>query len=70
MKKTYQVPDMECSMCAMHLEVLEDELPGIRFIKASYHQQSLTVDFDEKTIDEGTLLRAVKEKGYTLIEKA
>ncbi len=31
MKKTFEVPDMECLNCAMHLESLEDELHGSAF---------------------------------------
>lgn len=67
MKKAYSVPDMECSMCVMHLEALEDEIPGIRSVKASYHQQRMEVDFDETVVDEETIIKAIKEKGYTVV---
>ena len=38
MKKIFRVPDMECPNCAMHLEGLEDELPGVKRVAASYKQ--------------------------------
>jgi copper chaperone CopZ len=65
MKKTYAVPDMHCANCAMRLESIEDELPGIARIDASYHKQQMIVEFDEKQVSEAQILEAVKKKGYT-----
>ncbi len=64
MKKTYSVPDMHCSNCVMKLEGLEDDLPGIREVNASYHKQQMVIDFDEARISEAQILEAVKKKGY------
>ena len=65
-KKTFKIPDMHCSNCAMRLEGIEDELPGIRQIKASYHQQTLEVFFDENQVDEEAIRQAVQRAGYSL----
>ena len=35
-KKTFKVPDMSCTNCAMKLESLEDTLEGVKEINASY----------------------------------
>ncbi|MFZ5880020.1 MAG: heavy-metal-associated domain-containing protein [Chloroflexota bacterium] len=64
LKKTYSVPDMHCSNCSMKLEGIEDDLPGIREINASYHKQQMTVVFDEAQVSEEQILAAVKKKGY------
>ena len=56
---------MHCSNCAMRLEALEDDLPGIQQIKASYHRQTLEVAFDERQLDETVFLEAVRKAGYT-----
>lgn len=63
-KKTYKIPDMHCSNCAMKLESLEDDLPGIKEINASYHKQQMVVEFDEAQISEAQILSAVAKKGY------
>jgi len=63
-KKTYKIPDMHCSNCALKLESIEDDLPGIREINASYHKQQMTVEFDEKQVSEAQVLAAVAKKGY------
>jgi copper chaperone CopZ len=48
----------------MKLESIEDDLPGIREINASYHKQQMTVEFDEMQVSEEQILAAVKKKGY------
>ncbi len=66
MKKTYTVPDMHCANCVMRLEALEDELPGIKCIDASYHRQHMLVEFDETQVSEAQIIEAARKKGYTL----
>jgi copper chaperone CopZ len=64
-KKTYSIPDMHCSNCSMRLESIEDDLPGIKEINASYHKQQMTVEFDESQVSEEQILTAVMKKGYS-----
>lgn len=63
-KKVYSIPDMHCANCSMRLESIEDDLPGIREINASYHKQQMAVEFDETQVNEEQILSAVKKKGY------
>jgi copper chaperone CopZ len=64
MKKTFRVPDMECPNCAMHLEGLEDELLGIKCIKASYKKQMMEVEFDESLLSVEQIIAAANALGY------
>lgn len=66
MKKTYLIANMECPNCAMILESIEDKLPGIKEISASYHKGQMMVDFDEKVVSETQILAEVARKGYQL----
>jgi copper chaperone CopZ len=66
-KTTYRVPDMHCSSCSMTLEGLEDELPGITHISASYHKQRLDVEYDERQLSSAQIIASAAELGYTLI---
>lgn len=66
MKVTYHIPDMHCSSCVMRLESMEDELPGITSVNASYHRQEMVVDFDPEIITQEQLLKAVIAKGYSV----
>ena len=65
-KKTYSILDMQCSNCSMILESIEDDLPGITEINASYHKQQMTVVFDESRVSEEQILAAVTKKGYSI----
>jgi len=58
------IPDMHCSSCAMKLEGIEDDLPGIIKIKASYHRQTLELEYDEAQVNEAQILQAVEHLGY------
>ena len=63
-KKTFKVPDMSCTNCAMKLESLEDTLDGVREINASYHKLQMTVEYDESKLSEEQIIAAVQKKGY------
>jgi copper chaperone CopZ len=65
-----RIPDMHCSSCAMKLEGIEDELPGILKIKASYHKQTLEVEYDEEQVSEAQILHEVERLGYTPLKSA
>ena len=55
---------MHCSNCAMNIESIEDDLPGIKQISASYQKGQMVVEFDEAKVSENQILEAVKERGY------
>jgi copper chaperone CopZ len=63
-KKTFKVPDMSCTNCAMKLESLEDALDGVKEINASYHKLQMTVEYDESKLTDEQIIAAVKKKGY------
>lgn len=64
-KQTFSVPDMHCPNCSMKLESIEDDFDGIRKIVASYHKQSMTVEYDETKVSAEQIVAAAKKKGYT-----
>jgi copper chaperone CopZ len=66
-KKTFKVPDMTCSNCAMKLESLEDTLDGVREINASYHKLQMVVEYDETKLTEEQIIVAVNRKGYRAV---
>ena len=64
-KKTFRVTDMHCTNCAMRIEEIEDDLPGIRQVSASYQKMQMIVEYDDSKVSEAQILEAIKEKGYT-----
>ena len=66
-KKTFKIPDMTCTNCAMKLESLEDTLDGVKAINASYHKLQMEIVYDEKKLTDEQIIAAVKKKGYQAI---
>ena len=46
LKKTFKIPDMTCTNCAMKIEALEDDLDGVKEINASYHKLEMVIEYD------------------------
>jgi mercuric ion transport protein len=62
---TFQVKDMTCVNCAMRLQGLEDELPGVVLVDASYTKQKMVVKYDETRVSPQQIIFAVRDLGYT-----
>lgn len=63
-KKTYRVEGMHCPNCAMNVESIEDDLPGIKQVSASYQKERMVVEFDEAKVSEAQILAALEKRGY------
>jgi len=63
-KKTFKIPDMTCTNCAMKLESLEDSLEGVKEVNASYHKLQMVIEYDESKLSEEQIVAAVNKKGY------
>ncbi len=66
-KQLFRVPEMYCSTCVISLEGLEDSLPGIKRVSASYHKQQMEVIYDETELSEAAIIAAAAELGYFLV---
>lgn len=66
-KKTFKVPDMTCTNCAMKLESLEDTLDGVKEVNASYHRLQMEIIYDETKLTDEQIIAAVKKKGYQAV---
>jgi len=65
-RKVFKVLDMQCTNCPMIIESIEDVLPGILNISASYHKQQVVVDYDDALLSEKQIISAIEKKGYTV----
>ena len=65
LKKTFHVSDMHCSNCAMKIESLEDDLPGVKSVSASYQKSLVVVEFDEMVLTIEEIIQAIKKQGYS-----
>ena len=49
----------------MKIESLEDDLPGVKCVSASYTKSLVVVEFDEIRLTTEDIIRAIKKQGYT-----
>jgi copper chaperone len=66
-KAIFQVTGMHCPSCVMLVESIEDDLPGIQRVKASYQKARMEVEYDETVVSEAQIIAAVIQKGYEAI---
>lgn len=64
-KLVFKIDDMHCVNCAMRLQELEDTMPGVTQVDASYRQGKMTVLFDETTVTTEQIIAEVNKIGYT-----
>jgi copper chaperone CopZ len=50
----------------MKLEGLEDSLPGVAMVEASYRKGRMVVEYDESMLGEAAIQAAVEHMGYTV----
>jgi copper chaperone CopZ len=48
----------------MNIEGIEDDLPGIKQVSASYQKGRMVVEFDEAKVSEEQILAEVGKRGY------
>ncbi len=65
-KQIFRVTDMHCTNCAMRLEGLEDDLPGVKRVRASYRSQQMEVEFDDGVVSVDQIMAAIQHLGYTV----
>jgi copper chaperone CopZ len=63
-KRLFRVEGMHCSNCPMAVESIEDDLPGIKRVSASYQKGQMVVEFDESKVSEAQIIAAVEKRGY------
>ena len=65
-KQVFRVLDMHCTNCVMTIEGLEDDLPGVKSVRASYQRGTVEVEYDEKRLTEAKIKDAIAALGYTV----
>jgi copper ion binding protein len=65
-KQVFRVTDMHCSNCVMRIEGLEDDVPGVQRVRASYKKQQVEVEFDDTKVSATQIAAAIQKLGYTV----
>ena len=65
MKEKFDVGGMTCSACSAHVEKAVNKLDGVNSASVNLIQNSMMVDFDHSSLNEGDIIKAVSDAGYT-----
>ena len=66
-KQIFKVEDMHCANCAIKIESIEDDLPGVKEVNASYVRQQMIVEYDENLVNVDEIIAAVRKRGYRAV---
>ncbi|XAZ81907.1 heavy metal translocating P-type ATPase (plasmid) [Fibrella sp. ES10-3-2-2] len=66
-KQTFPVLEMTCAACAVSVESMLTNTPGVQKAAVNYANQSATVEYDPKAIDQEGLQQAIRSIGYDLV---
>ncbi len=69
MKKTIQMEELVCPMCAQKIETALKKAPGVQSAAVLYNASKAKVEFDEAQTDLKTLEGVIEGLGYVVIHK-
>jgi copper chaperone CopZ len=67
LKKRFRIQDMHCVGCAMTIDGVVEDLPGVKSATTSYARQNLDVEFDEKRLTDQQIVDAIQAAGYRVV---
>ena len=63
-QERYDVTGMTCAACQAHVQKAVSGLPGVRQVSVNLLKNSMTVDYDESSLDGRRIVEAVEKAGY------
>lgn len=67
MKKSIQMEELVCPMCAQKIESALQKAPGVQSASVLYNASKARVEFDEDTITLDALKKIITDLGYVVI---
>lgn len=68
MKKTIQMEELVCPMCAQKIETALKKIPGVESATVLYNASKAKVEFDETKTNIDELIRVITGLGYVVIK--
>lgn len=63
-KQTFDITGMTCSSCSAHIEKAVKNLDGTKDVAVSLMSNTMTVEYDDKTLNADKIIKQVEEEGY------
>ena len=65
MKVILKLTNMHCTSCAILIDTVLEELPGVKSSKTSYADNQVEVEFDPTLVNVNQILQVIENEGYT-----
>mgnify|MGYP001577558401 FL=1 len=60
---------MDCGSCAVSIEMLLKNQPGVKSAKVNFYSKEATIEFDDAQFNFQEVEKIINQMGYTLTEK-
>jgi len=60
----FELTNISCSSCAMHIEGLEDDIEGIEKVDVNFKKRVMKVQYDPEAVTPEMIMTAVTKMGY------
>ncbi len=68
MKKIFKIEGMTCSACSAAVERATGKLNGVKKSEVNLAAEKMTIEFDERLINQEAIFQAVAKAGYKALE--
>lgn len=66
-KKRFQIQGMHCVGCAMTVDGVVEDLPGVKSATTNYARQVADVEYDENKVTDAQIIAAIQDAGYKAV---
>ncbi|MEX2141921.1 MAG: heavy-metal-associated domain-containing protein [Pirellulales bacterium] len=66
MKTQFHLDGIHCDGCATSIKQVLASTAGVRNADVSFHGKTVTIDFDDQTVQQKTLVKKVQDLGYAV----
>lgn len=67
--KNYSIKGMDCGSCAVSIEMLLKNQPGVKSAKISFDNKEAIIEFDDTQFNFKEVEKIINQMGYTISEK-
>jgi len=67
--KKFSIQGMDCGSCAVSIEMLLKNQPGVKSAKVSFDDKEAVIEFDDSEFRQKEVEKIINQMGYKLIEK-
>lgn len=68
-KQTFKISGMNCTACALNIDLDLEELPGVKSSQTNYARQETVVEFDSAQVSESQITASINKTGYLVLVK-